>query len=134
MPEIMAPKTLRVRMKREPMEGILRTIVPIDLARTVVHVADQWVIDVPQMPAHLVQAPCLGHRLDQRTAIHGGARDESESRERRNAIAGLLLGNGMVDGAGQGRRATDERQVALLDATLFEREIQDRGDFRCPRQ
>ncbi len=103
------------------MERVASAMMPIDLARAVVHVADQRMTEVLEMPAHLVQPASLRLGQHQRAAIDARAREQPVARDGRYAFTALAARDRMFDRSGCRRRAPHQRQVTLLHPVVLER-------------
>jgi hypothetical protein len=59
----------RARVQGEAMKVVLCTVLPVDDAGTIGDVADERVIQVPQVPTNLMEATGLGKREHEGAAV-----------------------------------------------------------------
>lgn len=111
-------KSERQRVQGQSMQSVLLTKEPVVLAFAVLHVTDERTRQVLQVPPDLVQAPCDGHRFDQRVT----PRDSEATIVRDGLDFGAAFDSfdGMIHRALLRRMTTRDRDVVLLDEPLGE--------------
>ena len=82
----------------------------------------------------LVAPSGLGHRQDQRAAVHARRATSDEARDRRDARTVDALGDRVVYRSGRRRRAAHEREVALVHPPRLESLGEDRRRLPRPRE